>query len=41
LGPFMPFNSGGITTYAVTSNTVVKSDTTIKIEAPKKKSSKL
>jgi len=38
LGPFMPFNSGGVTTHALTSSNVVKSNTTIKVEAPKEKS---
>jgi hypothetical protein len=38
LGPFMPFNSGGVTTHALTSSTVITSNTTITVEAPKKKS---
>lgn len=34
LGPFMPFNSGGIAINAVTYNSVIKSNSTIKNAAP-------
>lgn len=37
LGPFMPFNSGGFAVPNLTSNTVIRSDSTIIIEAPKNK----
>ena len=37
LGPFMPFNSGGIASPIMVSHHVIKTNSTIKIEAPTKK----
>jgi len=36
LGPFMPFNSGGFVTPIETSNHIIKTNSTIKIVAPRK-----